>query len=108
MISDAVGRIVRYAAGIARPERIILFGSYAAGKVDLHSDVDLLIVASWTHGRREIQQRIADFAAECALDADVLIRTPAEIEQAQMSGRSCVVSTAMGQGQIVYERRVPK
>ncbi len=41
-LEEAVGRIVE----LARPQVVILFGSYAEGRADARSDVDLLVVAA--------------------------------------------------------------
>jgi predicted nucleotidyltransferase len=46
-IDDTLVReIVRRMLGVARPDRIILFGSAATGPMTRDSDIDLLVVAS--------------------------------------------------------------
>jgi predicted nucleotidyltransferase len=45
-IDDSLVReIVRRLLGVARPDRIILFGSAATGPMTRDSDIDLLVVA---------------------------------------------------------------
>jgi predicted nucleotidyltransferase len=43
---NLVREIVQRLLGVARPDRIILFGSAATGQMTRDSDIDLLVVAS--------------------------------------------------------------
>ena len=61
-----------------RPERIILFGSYAYGRPTVDSDVDLLVVMPFegkgVHQAIEILDRL-----DARLPVDLLVRTPQEL-----------------------------
>jgi predicted nucleotidyltransferase len=46
-IADRLLPFLRILVEQFRPQQVILFGSYAYGKPDQHSDVDLLIVKEW-------------------------------------------------------------
>jgi uncharacterized protein len=63
-----------------RPERIILFGSYAYGTPASTSDVDLLVILPFegkaVHKAVEILN-----ATEPTFPVDLLVRTPSEVEQ---------------------------
>jgi predicted nucleotidyltransferase len=63
-----------------QPERIILFGSYAAGQPDEDSDVDLLVIMPFEgHSLRkalEIRQYIRP-----PFPLDLIVRTPTEVAQ---------------------------
>jgi hypothetical protein len=37
------------------PEKVVLFGSFAAGKADEFSDIDLIVIAPEFDGNRQIQ-----------------------------------------------------
>ena len=50
MINEAVRRLSER----FRPERIILFGSYARGKADDKSDLDLLVICPLRKGRQKL------------------------------------------------------
>jgi predicted nucleotidyltransferase len=51
---EMVQEIVRRILSVATPERVILFGSAALGKMTRDSDVDLLVLLpDITHGREE-------------------------------------------------------
>jgi predicted nucleotidyltransferase len=83
-------KIKRVCAQIARlfkPERIVLFGSYAYGRPTADSDVDLLVVMPFEgKGFRkasEIRSRIdADFPL------DLVVRTPKEVSRRLAVGDS--------------------
>ena len=105
-VRKALEKIINYAVEIARPERIILFGSVVAGTADLYSDVDLIVVTESSYQSREMELRISSFAKEHSLRADVLIKTPAQIEQAAINPSS-FLGSAVNQGVIVYERIGP-
>src|SRR5581483_4101795 len=69
--------IRRLAAEIAekfKPEKIILFGSYAYGRPHRDSDVDLLVVMP---ARNEIDQACKiDVALDYSFPLDLIVRTP--------------------------------
>lgn len=73
--------IRRYARRVGerfRPDKIILFGSYAYGKPHAGSDVDLLVIMP---ARNELDQA---FKIRCEVPApfpmDLLVRTPKDIK----------------------------
>jgi predicted nucleotidyltransferase len=92
--SDAV-------AGHFRPEKIILFGSYAGGRPTEDSDVDLLVIMPFK-GRCvrksfEIRQRVrAGFAL------DLLVRTPQTIARRLAWGDS-FIQEILANGEVLYE-----
>lgn len=98
-------RILNYAHAIAeefKPEKIILFGSYACGHPTEDSDVDLLVVLP--HARRnveiagDIRRRLrAGFAM------DLLVRTPARLRERLGMGDS-FMQEIVNRGEVLYER----
>jgi predicted nucleotidyltransferase len=85
------------------PVRIILFGSYARGEADTHSDIDLLVVLPTVADKRqsaiEIRRTLADFP----LAKDILVTSPAEIyRRGNVSGTA--LRSALREGKILYER----
>ena len=72
-LEAAVEAIVR----IAQPELVILFGSWAEGRAEEGSDVDLLVVADTEDRRglsRRLRQAVEPLLAPCPVD---IIVTPA-------------------------------
>jgi uncharacterized protein len=102
-MKKALERLIEYAVQAAQPERILLFGSFATGKNNIYSDVDLLVVSNRLYKRKELENQIGSFARECALKLDVLIHTPGEIEAAAREPLS-FLGSIVNQGRIVYKR----
>lgn len=96
--------ILRVAAQIgeaAHAEQVILFGSYACDQATEHSDVDLLVIAESVLPRfkrsRELYRQLRPYP----FSMDLIVFTPAEIEQGKHSVLS-FVSRVLREGKIVY------
>jgi predicted nucleotidyltransferase len=68
-----LGEIVRRVLSVARPDRIILFGSAATGEMTKDSDIDLLVVAPAPKNRHEERLKIADAIGDIEYPGDVII-----------------------------------
>ena len=95
----AVERIVRE----LKPEKIILFGSYAYGKPTPDSDVDLLIIMETDAQRKERYLSVSLLLAPRPFPVDILVKTPGEIRQAFEKG-DFFIKEIVSQGKILYER----
>jgi len=84
-----------------RPQRIVLFGSYAYGQPTRDSDVDLLVILPFRGSdlSKAIQIR-SRFDAPFPLD--VLVRKPKFIAR-RLRERDMFIETVMTQGRVVYE-----
>lgn len=99
-------RQIKFAAGkIARqfkPQRITLFGSYARGDANEHSDVDLLILmkgkAPRVHDRAIEIRRMVRFG----FPVDLLVRSPEEFERRVAWGDS-FPKEIQEKGKVLYE-----
>ena len=93
------------AAAIAerfRPQRIILFGSYAYGQPRPESDVDLLVIMDTS--LKEIEQAIKICqAVEHHFGLDLLVRTPETLERRLALGDP-FLREVMHKGTVLYER----
>ena len=86
-----------------RPDRIVLFGSRAAGVLTEESDVDLLVVMRTSLRPPEQAARIRqalDLRPPFALD--VLVRTPEQIETGMRDGDFFIEDIMTG-GTLLYE-----
>ena len=85
------------------PEKIVLFGSYAYGKPNIHSDVDLLIVIKseerWT--KRVI--RVSEVLYPRPFPVDLIVRTPYEVKERLRIGDS-FFREIVTKGIVLYER----
>ncbi len=81
--------------------RIVLFGSYARGRRDLFTDLDLLVVME---SQEPFVQRLARVYAKLGpkVAADILVYTPEEFEH--MKNRP-FVRHALATGKVLYARR---
>ncbi len=102
-LRTSLDRILNQLASMPEVEKVILFGSYAAGRRDLFTDLDLLVVMDT---EQDFLERTADLYRQIQTDVDVdlLVYTPEEFENQQLSG---FVRHALATGQVVYEKKRP-
>ena len=98
-IKDIVNKIaIRF-----NPEKIILFGSYAAGNPTNDSDLDLLIIKETDLPRHKRSFDIQKSLIGSMVPMDILVYTRKEYEQEQNEERSFLFS-AIKTSKILYER----
>ena len=95
----AVERIVQ----VLRPQKVVLFGSYAYGKPTPDSDVDLLIIMETEASPIERYLQVSALLRPRPFPVDILVKTPAEIEAALQQPYSWV-REILEQGIVLYER----
>lgn len=90
-----------------RPERIVLFGSWASGRATRESDVDLLVVEREPfgpgHSRWEELTRIRQALATFHLPKDILVYSTEEIDKWRWSTNH-IIAESMRNGRVLYER----
>ncbi len=86
-----------------QPEKIILFGSLASGRIHEWSDIDLLII-------KETDKRPLDRATDITamldyprIAMDIFVYTPEEVEYLVREG-SQFIAEILEQGKILYEK----
>jgi len=99
-INDIVSRI----AARFNPDKIILFGSYAAGNPDNDSDLDLLIIKDTDLPRHLRSFDIQKLLIGSMIPMDILVYTNQEFEQEQ-NERYSFLNSAIKTSKILYERR---
>lgn len=97
----ALEEIVKRIVEVARPEKIILFGSAARGEMGPNSDLDLLIVKDGEH-RRRLAGQIYDNLRGVGAAVDVVVVTPGDIERYRDS-HALVIKPALREGRVIYE-----
>ena len=95
-----MSEIIRRVVEVAQPEKIILFGSRAAGSARSDSDVDLLVVKS-TSQRRKLAMEIYRKLLGVGCAVDVIVVTPEDIER---YGKVpyLIIEPALREGKLVY------
>ena len=103
--ADIPMRVIhRYARAIAeefKPDKIILFGSYAWGRPNADSDVDLLVVMPAYNQHNQAVRILWRLAAPFPLD--LVVRTPKEMKWRLEEGES-FLTTILAKGQVLYEK----
>lgn len=96
----AVERIV---AGFD-PLKVILFGSFARGEANYHSDVDLLVVMpDGIEDERRVTVEIRRLLKDLPISKDIVVTTPEEVERrGDLIGT--VLRPALREGKVLYER----
>lgn len=102
---SAIRRFARKLGERFRPEKIILFGSYAYGTPHEESDVDLLVVMPTPHQTRQAIKMTLAFEPPFCLD--LIVRTPERLERGLRDG-NWFLREIVGKGKVVYEERNAK
>jgi predicted nucleotidyltransferase len=92
---------VRRIAAEFKPQRIILFGSYAYGRPTEDSDVDILVVMPYRGHAARIAGQIL-FRTDPVFPVDILVRNRQELRQ-RYRLRDSFVREIMDQGKVLYE-----
>jgi uncharacterized protein len=97
-----IAEMVRRIVGRFHPEKVILFGSRAAGRAGIDSDVDLLVVLHVKGSVRKKAMEIDLALSDRTLPLDLLVVTPEQFERE----RECigsVVRPAARDGKVLYD-----
>jgi len=100
-ITDLTKRIVR----TYKPERIVLFGSFAWGTPGPDSDVDLLVVKSTRKPRLERTVELRKRVFPPRIPFDVLVYTPSELERKIHEDGNLFLADIVKHGRVLYARR---
>ncbi len=102
-VSETLPKAVRRIARELRPQKIILFGSYAYGNPTPDSDVDLLVVMNTRASRKERFLAVSRLLRPRPFAVDIIVKTPGEIKTAIMNG-DFFIEEIYSQGKVLYER----
>jgi predicted nucleotidyltransferase len=97
-----LGEIVRRVLSVARPDRIILFGSAATGEMTKDSDIDLLVVAPAPKNRHEERLKISDAIGDIEYPVDVILIASERFE-ATKNVIGGIAYPAHKYGRVLYE-----
>jgi predicted nucleotidyltransferase len=87
-----------------RPEKIVLFGSYARGTPTEDSDVDVLVVMPLVRGQRDVRQAAAIREhVRASFPMDVIVRSPREIARRLARGDG-FIADVLRHGRLMYAR----
>ncbi|MCC7145741.1 MAG: nucleotidyltransferase domain-containing protein [Phycisphaeraceae bacterium] len=101
-IQDVCEQLVRQ----FRPEKVILFGSYAKGDVSADSDVDLMVVMPF-EGSPAYKAAELSQAVPHRFPIDLLVRTPQQIEQ-RLALNDFFIRDILNTGHVLYDASDPR
>lgn len=87
-----------------KPEKVILFGSFAWGKFTPDSDVDFFIVKKTKKSKLERIYEVDKFLFDRDIPIDILVYTPKEVEERLELG-DFFVEDIIKKGRLIYERK---
>ena len=99
-LEKALEKITNRLSAMPQISKVILIGSYAAGRKDLFTDLDLIVIMDTD---QDFVQRTADLyqKLEVDVDLDLLVYTPHEFENMRKAG---FISHALESGKVIYEK----
>jgi uncharacterized protein len=99
---DLLKKVVDRILAVAKPERIILFGSGATGLMTHDSDLDLLVVERDFKSQREESTRLRKALGDLGIPVDVFAMTPERFEETKgvIGG---LAYPANKYGKVIYE-----
>ena len=98
-LRPAIQKIVRE----LEPEKVVLFGSYAYGSPNPHSDVDLLVIMESDQPHKERSWVVSRLLLPRPFPVDILVKTPEEVKESLESG-DFFLKEILTHGVVLYER----
>ncbi len=102
-VKTELDKIVRQVVEIYRPEKIILFGSYAYGQPSADSDLDMLIIKKTSERFIDrwinVRQIVSD--PKRSIPFEPLVLTPNELEERLAIGDQ-FIEEIVTKGQVLY------
>lgn len=97
--------IMKFVNAVARefkPERVVLFGSYARGEATADSDVDLLVIMR--HGGDAVEQALEiRRRIDRSFPLDLIVKDPQETRK-RLRQNDAFVASIFDAGKTLYER----
>lgn len=98
---EILEEIIRRIVEVAKPEKIIMFGSAARGQMGPNSDVDLLVIKGGDFHRGRVTEEIYMNLFGVGEAVDVIVVTPEDVERYRDSF-ALVIYPALREGKVVY------
>src|SRR6266540_6800721 len=101
-LPQAIKRIVSE----LKPEKIILFGSYAYGHPTPDSDVDLFVVIETNWKNKEMYRAVSQILYPRQFPVDIIVKTPKEVDEALKGGtdNGFFIREIVKKGKVLYDR----
>ena len=97
-----INQIIELIIKNVQPEKIILFASYANGKPDEHSDLDLLIIKDFKVPRYKRGREIRKYIRGIGVPLDIIAYTNEEIDKWK-NVKEAFITQVISKGKVLYE-----
>lgn len=98
---EAIENVAEQIAEKFRPQKIILFGSYARGNPRPESDVDILVIMETLS--KEVKQAIQICKSiDYRFGLDLIVRTPENLKK-RLKNDDWFLKDILGEGKVLYE-----
>jgi predicted nucleotidyltransferase len=87
-----------------KPEKIILFGSYAWGKPKKNSDLDLLVIKSTRKKKINREIELVRHLRSVRFPIDVLVYTPTEVAHQVSQMGNIFMEDILNRGEVLYSK----
>lgn len=102
LTEDTIRNVVERIVDVARPSKVILFGSYARGNASENSDLDLMVIEPRVTDPGQEMVRLRMVIGSIGTGVDVLVYSEAEFERrSQVAGT--VLHQARTEGKVLYD-----
>lgn len=104
-VARSLPKAIKRIASTLKPEKIILFGSYAYGKPTPDSDVDLLVIMNTRARQIDRYLAVSNLLVPREFPVDIIVKTPQEIRAELKKKGNFFMREVLSKGKVVYERR---
>lgn len=104
-VSKTLPQAVKKIAETLKPEKIILFGSYAYGNPTPDSDVDLLVIMKTKASQKDRYLAVSRVLRPRQFPIDIIVKTPGEINKALKNQGNFFIREILAKGKVLYERK---
>jgi predicted nucleotidyltransferase len=101
---EQISEITKRIVGHFKPQKIILFGSYANGTPTEDSDLDLLIIKDSHIPSRYQNRKVRQMLSDLRIPVDIIVKTPKEF-QTYKDIIGTIIYPANKFGKVIYETR---
>lgn len=94
--------VTRRIVAAVQPQRILVFGSSARGKITKDSDLDILVIMRGPAHRRQVAQKIYRNLHGVAVPVDIVVATEDDVTN-YGDKAGTILLPALQEGQVLYE-----
>ena len=99
---ELLDEVTRRIVASVKPQRVVLFGSAARGRMSKDSDFDVLVVMRDPAHRRQTAQKIYRNLHGTGIGVDIVVATEKDLKE--YGGRAgTILKSALQEGRVLYE-----